>query len=112
MKINLPLPQEKKLTIVFRVEPGCLGPKGMDHINKFCGLAQKKFESIDSDFIHWEIIPRHDKSLPEMQYKINNKKLSSDKAEKYLTLFDKSLHEFEDHLNTKLSLIIDQYMGY
>lgn len=112
MKINLPLAQEKKLMIIFRVEPGCLGPKGADLVENFCALAQKEFVSIDSDFIHWDIIPRYDKSLPEMQYKINNKNLSHDKAEKYLMLFGKTLHEFENHLNTKISLIINKFMGY
>ncbi|MCU7938136.1 MAG: hypothetical protein KZQ64_03165 [gamma proteobacterium symbiont of Bathyaustriella thionipta] len=112
MKINLPLLQEQKLTIIFRIEPGCLGPNGVNHIEAFCELAEKEFASIDSDFIHWTIIPRLDKSLPEMQYKINNKKLAQDKAEKYLKVFGKSLHEFEDHLHNKIGLIIDQFMGY
>jgi len=112
MKINLPLPQEKKLTIIFRVEPGCLGPRGNELVDKFCALAQQEFTGIDADFIHWEIIPRHDKNLPEMQYQINNKNLSHDKAEKYLHLFGKKLSEFENHLNKKISQTIDQFMGY
>lgn len=111
MKNNLPLPQEKKLTIVFRVEPGCLGPQGAAHIEEFCRFAQKEFETVDADFIHWEIVPRHDKSLAEMQYQVNNKNLSHDKAAKYLTVFNKNLDEFEGHLHQKLTLLIDQYLG-
>lgn len=111
MKINLPLPQEKKLTVLFRLEPGCLGPDGKDHIDKFCQLAQKKFASLHSDFVYWDIVPRNDKSLPEMQYKINNKNLSHDKVAKFLDIFHKNLDEFEDHMHKKLAVIIEQYLG-
>ena len=111
MKHNLPLPQEKKLTILFRVESGCLGPQGSTHIDEFCHFAQKEFETVDADFIHWEIVPRHDKSLAEMQYQVSNKKLSHDQAAKYLEVFDKNLDEFEGHLHHKFALLIDQYLG-
>ena len=112
MKKKLPLPQEKKLTAICRLEPGCLGPGGKNHVDKFCSFAQKEVETIDSDFVHWEIIPRHDKSLAEMQYRISNKNLSHDKAEKYLGMFNKNLNEFEDHLHEKLTHLIDQYLEH
>jgi len=112
MKNNLPLPQDKKLTVLFRVEPGCLGPDGKEYIEEFCSFAQKEVESIDSDFVHWDIVPRHDKSLPEMQYKVGGKRLTHDKAEKYLEIFKKNLDEFEGHLHEKLSLLIGQYLGH
>lgn len=111
MKNNLPLPQEKKLTILFRVESGCLGPQGATHIEEFCRLAQQEFASVDADFIHWEIIPRHDKSLAEMQYQVSNKKLSHDQAAKYLAVFNKDLDEFEGHLHQKLAVLIEQFLG-
>jgi len=111
MKTNLPLPQEKKLAVIYRVEPGCLGPKGADHIEKFCIYAQKEFETVDSDFIHWEIMPRHDKSLPEMQYKVGNKNLTHDKAAKYLEIFEKELDVFEGRLHRNLSMHIDTFLG-
>jgi len=106
------LAQEKKLTVIFRIEPGCLGPTGENLIDNFCLIAQKEFETINSDFMHWHITPRHDKALPEMTYKINNKNLNHDKAEKYLTLFKLNLNEIEDHLHDKLSVLIDQHLGY
>lgn len=112
MKNNLPLPQEKKLTVLFRLEPGCLGPKGEELIDKFCQLAQKEFESLHSDFLQWDIVPRNDKSLPEMQYQINNKKLSQDKAAKFLDIFNKDLGEFENQVHKKLAAFIDQYLGH
>lgn len=105
------LPQEKKLSVLFRVEPGCLGPNGKDFVDEFCQFAQKGVAKIDADFVHWDIVPRHDKRLPELEYKIRNKNLSHDKAAKYLELFDKCLDDFEQHLNDKLGLLIEIYLA-
>lgn len=110
MKEHLPLPQEKKLTVLYRLEPGCLGPDGVQHIESFCRFAQLQFESFDTDFIHWSLVPRYDKSLVEMQYLVGNKNLSHDKVEKYLAIFDKRLVEFEEHLHDKLAQLIDNYL--
>ena len=74
------LAQNKKLTVIYRLEPGCLGPQGLDHIDNFCYFAQEKVQSIDSDIIIWKVLPRNDKILPEMEYKLNNKKLSREKT--------------------------------
>lgn len=112
MNIPLPLAQEKKLTVVSRIEPGCLGPDGIEHIDEFCTTAQQAFDGIDADFIQWQLSPRHNKNLPEMQYKLMNRLLSHDKADKYLQLFDKSLDEFETHLHEKLAELIDDYLGH
>ncbi len=109
---NLTLPPEKKLTVIFRIESGCLGPTGQDLIDDFCQLAQKEFESIDSGFMHWQIEPRHDKELPEIAYRVNDKNLNHDKAEKYLEIFKQSLDDVEGHLHDKLSILIDQHLGY
>lgn len=112
MKINLPLSQDKKLNVIFRVEAGCLGPEGTSLIDGFCNFAQQEVETLDADFVHWEILPRHDKSLPEMEYKISNKKLSHDKADRYLEFFRKELNEFEEHLHEKIAILIDQHLGH
>jgi hypothetical protein len=112
MKDKLPLPKDKKLMVVFRVEPGCLGPEGKNHVGEFCRSAQKELDTIDSDFVHWELVPRHDKSLPEMQYQINHRDLSHDKAARYLEVFNKSLDEFEGHFHDKLAQLIDEYLGH
>ena len=112
MKIKLPLDQDKKLSVIFRVEPGCLGPQGDEHVADFCITAQKVVDNIDADFVNWEISPRLNKELAEMEYKLMNKKLSHDKAAKYLALFEKDLDEFEGHLHDKLALLIDEYLGH
>lgn len=111
MKDKLPLPKEKKLYVTYRVEPGCLGPDGKNRIEEFCIYAQQEVENIDSDYVHWDIIPRHDKSLAEIQYNVLSKNMTHTQAEKYLQIFDKSLDEFEGHLGDKLDELIDQYMG-
>jgi len=111
VKEKLPLPQNKKLTIVFNVEPGCLGQNGMNHVEDFCQFTQNKIKSINSDIIIWEVLPRYDKSQPEIQYKLNNKKLSNDKAAKLLALFDQKINEIEVQLEDKIIILIEQYLG-
>ena len=111
MSYELPLPLYKKLTVTFRVEPGCLGPDGINHIESFCKFAKQEVIALDSDFIRWVITPRYDKALLETEYKTNNKRLTRDKAEKYLSVFGKSLDEFEENLQDKLSVLIDRYLG-
>jgi hypothetical protein len=112
MSINLPLPQDKKLTVLFRVEPGALGPEGDKHVESFCKFAAKELVSLDSDYICWEIVPRFDKSLPEMEFKINGKKLSHEQAAKYLELFDQDLDSFELHLASNISSLVSEFMGH
>lgn len=112
MKDNLPLPENKKLTVLFRLEPGCLGPNGLEHIEEFCSHAQQEMSAIDSDFITWLIEPRLDKALEEILFKVENKKLSHEQADKYLNVFEKNLDAFEGHLHDKLSHLIDEYLGH
>ena len=111
MKDKLPLPKDKKLNVLFRVEPGCLGPKGADLAEEFCRYAQRGVETLDSDFVHWDILPRFDKSLAEMEYRVNTKRLTHDQAARYLTIFNKDLDEFECHLEDKLGILIESFLG-
>lgn len=111
MSTKLPLPKNKKLNVIFRVEAGCLGPNGDDHVNDFCVFAQKETKPLDSDFVEWSIHPRADKSLPEMEYKLNNKKLTRDKTERFLALFDHKINEFEENFHEILADLIDEYLS-
>jgi hypothetical protein len=104
--------EDKKLTLIIRVESGCLGPKGLDIVDDFCRLAQKEFESFYADFMHWQIVPRHDAASPEMSYYIDKKRLDSAKAAKYLALFDQDLASIETELEEKLTGLINTYLGY
>ncbi|MFB9887308.1 hypothetical protein [Balneatrix alpica] len=109
MKDSLPLPESKKLTVTYRVEPGSLGPLGKNLIDEFCAFAQNNVESLDADYIIWSIIPRNDKTLPEIQYNLLGKRISHEQADQYLSIFGKSLDEFEDHLDDRLTNLIDEF---
>ena len=109
MSIEKSLPDDKKLHVICRLEAGCLGPDGENHINDFCTFVQKKIEAIDVNIILWEVLSRKDKTLPEMEYKINNKKLSHDQARKYLEMFDRSIDDFEELYYEKIFSLIDEY---
>lgn len=106
---NLPLPDDKKLTVTYRIEPGCLGPQGSDHVDAFCLFAEERVKDLDADFIHWDITPRNNKALAEMEYHVSNKRLNHDKADKYLQVFGKSLDEFEDHIQVECVRLINRY---
>jgi hypothetical protein len=66
---------------------------------------------LDSYFVRDAITPRYDKSWLDTEYKRNNKRLDHGKAEKYLRVFGKELVDFEEHLQYKLSILVDQYLG-
>jgi len=112
MNIKAALDNEKKICITFRIEAGCLGPQGENYIEDFCISAQKSFLNMNKEFVIWKIMPRHDKSLPELEYTINNKKLTHDKAEKYLNVFNENLNKFEETFQDKLANYIDEYLGH
>ncbi|MCW8901023.1 MAG: hypothetical protein OQK75_07145 [Gammaproteobacteria bacterium] len=109
MKIKLPLPDNKKLTVIFRVEPGCLGPDGSEYVEAFCRFAEKEFAPVNSGFIRWSIIPMYDKSFAEIDYKIGSLGLTQDKVARYLNMFDKNADEFEEEISIKISELITQY---
>jgi hypothetical protein len=106
------LPENKKLTVAFRVEPGCLGPTGDQKVDEFCRYAQKEIISLDADYVIWKITPRNDKSLPEMEYMVNGKRLSHEQAARYLAAFEANLGEFEEHLNDKITQFINDFLGH
>lgn len=103
------LDDNKKLAVTYRVEGGCLGPVGHTHIVKFCEYAQENINNPYSNFIKLIIIPRHDKSLPEMQFNVLSKKVNHLQAEKYLSLFNQNLEDFECQLSDELTRLIQAY---
>ncbi|MGL4476202.1 MAG: hypothetical protein ACRCT7_17375 [Shewanella sp.] len=108
------LPQDQNqgpLSVLCRVEPGCLGPNGIDHIEEFCLLANRAIPQMSSNIALWQFTPRYDKSLPELQYLLNNKVLTSAQAERYLELHHYELDDFEEKLHERLSKLINQYLA-
>jgi hypothetical protein len=106
----LPLLEDKKLSVTFRVEPGCLGPQGGALISDFCDIAQLAFKTLAADYIVWNIVPRSDKTLPETQYALMDKRISESQAGQYLALFDIKLDELESDFDDKLEALIVDYM--
>ncbi|MBV7316353.1 hypothetical protein [Shewanella sp. NIFS-20-20] len=100
-----------QLSVLCRVEPGCLGPNGLDHIEEFCLLANRAIPQMSSGFALWQFTPRYDKSLPELQYLLNDKVLTQVQAERYLELNHYELDEFEEKLHERLSKLINQYLA-
>jgi len=111
MNANIPLQEENKITVTFRVEPGCLGPAGQDHIIHFCNFVKKQYSGINTNIMDCKIVPRVDKSLPELQYQLKNKSLAHDKAKLYLECFDIDIDTFEEQLQEDLVQLIDDYMS-
>ena len=105
------LPESNKLTVIYRIEPGCLGPAGKERVNDFCAYANKELETVDAGFVTWNIVPRHDKSLPELQYAIAGKKLDTEKTGKYLKALGKNPDDFESNLHEKVAVLIEQFSG-
>ena len=111
MKNDPAIPPDKKLTLLYRLEPGCLGPSGKEYIEEFCRYAQEKFATLHADILQCEIVPRHDKSLAEIQYKLKDRLLAQDKVAKYLSAFNRNIEEIEDQINSILVDLINQYMS-
>ncbi len=105
------IPENKKMLVIFRMEPGSLGPDGREYINEFCEFAQMQLQASASAFITWSIVPRLDKTLAEMEFQISSKKLTRSKASQYLNLFGEHLDHFEEQLEDNLEAIINQYFG-
>lgn len=104
------LQDSHKLTVLCRIEPGCLGPDGADLIDDFCRYAQSRVQLIDAAFVIWKLVARHDKTLPEMQYSISGKNLDHSRTERYLAHFNQQLADFEDHFHNRLAELIDDYL--
>jgi len=110
MKSSLPLSEDKKLSVIFRVEPGCLGPEGSSHVSQFCDFSQAEIRSSSSGYIIWNIVPRNDKSLPKCNIVSADKRLSHSQAEKYLAMFGQDLDELDSDFGDSLEALINQYM--
>jgi hypothetical protein len=111
MSTNKTVPAEKQLTVIARVEPGSLGPDGLDKIEGFCRHANQNMVSVGQRYTRWRIIPRYDKTLPEMEYYIQHKKLNNFQVSKYLGFFQTDLEVFEEAFSVHLTLVIEQYLN-
>lgn len=105
------LTQDKKITVIFRIEPGCLGPDGRSHVAAFCHLASNQLAESAPEFMNWRIEPRLDKTLPELAYALQSRPLSREHATRYFAYFGEQIDHFEVDLLNRLPDLIDQYFG-
>jgi len=102
VKSNLPLPQHKKLLIIYRLEPDCFGYLGHKQMSKFCEHITKNILPIDSGFIKWTIMPRLEPEEKEVEYRIDGKLLKEHQVIKYLAFFDRDYKLFQDALTQSI----------
>lgn len=99
------------LSVLCRVESGCLGPDGKFFIEDFCAYANEAFNGVLEEQIDWFFVPRHDKSLPEIQYQYTGRNLSRDMAKQLFSFRTIDIDELKESLNEKLSDLIDQFLA-
>ncbi|MCQ8878858.1 hypothetical protein NQT69_12670 [Pseudoalteromonas shioyasakiensis] len=102
------LSDDKKLHLLYRVEPGCLGPNGGQMIERFCDYANQHLTA--PIFAHYHFTPRFDKSKAERQYSVNSKLLAEQQVKTYLTHFKVSKDDFEEQLDELLTQAIDRFL--
>ena len=103
------LPLYKKLLVMSRVEPGCLGPQGTDYIEEFCVFAKQKLKDHHGHCLRWAIKPRYDKSLPELEFQMKNITVSRANADKYMNSFNIDIDAFEEELEETLADLVDVF---
>ncbi|MCS3459816.1 hypothetical protein [Aeromonas sp. BIGb0445] len=99
----------KRLTIQIRLEPGCLGPDGKSHIETFCAAATRIFAAIEPERVHWVLLPRHDKQLPEQTFFLGDRKLSEEQAAQLMGRMGLDLATLQEHSDAMLALLVERY---
>lgn len=103
---------EQKIQVTIRVEPGSLGPDGLDHVEGFCQVAQCYFDKLYTETLQWQVIPRYDKSLPEIEYCYLNRTLNEDQANKMLSLINKDVDSMDEETMQHIANLIDKFLGH
>ncbi|MFM2480536.1 hypothetical protein [Celerinatantimonas sp. YJH-8] len=99
------------LELTMRIEPGCLGPDGINKALPFCQFAEEPFHRLGGQALHWQIEPRFDKTLPEIEYRLQDKKLTQEQAERYLSLLELKLAEQEEQASALLSELVETFLA-
>jgi len=103
------LPLYKKLILLYRIEPGCLGPDGVNFVEDFCVFARKKLKDKHKHFLRWTIKPRYDKALPELEFQIKNTPVSHQQAAQFMSAFNVDIGDFEEQLEEELAELVDVF---
>ncbi|WP_149982001.1 hypothetical protein [Pseudoalteromonas rhizosphaerae] len=99
---------DKKIKLLYRVEPGCLGPTGAQTIERFCDYANQQL--VAPYFALYHFTPRFDKTKAEREYSINARLLSEQHAQAYLAHFKTNKDEFEEQLDELLTQAIESFL--
>ena len=99
---------DKKIQLLYRVEPGCLGPTGAQTIERFCEYANQHLTA--PYFAIYHFTPRFDKTKAECEYSINARLLSAQQVQTYLTHFKTTRDEFEEQLDELLTQAIETFL--
>ena len=75
----------------------------------FCQQAPQRLTDIDNAFIGWQIVPRFDKTLPELEYRVNGKGLTRLQAHRYLQALGQDLDQVEELLVDQIDQLIDLF---
>lgn len=97
------------LNVLFRIEPGCLGPSGKEHVEAFCSFVDDALNA--PAFAAYTIVPRYDKSLPEWEYSVRGKRLGDEQVNTLLERFGTNTGDFETHFEDALTDAIDRFFS-
>ncbi|MEQ3515667.1 hypothetical protein ABMY35_20305 [Pseudoalteromonas sp. BZB3] len=99
--------KDMRIQLLYRVEPGCLGPDGIDYIEEFCQFAVKKIPP--PNYAILSFVPRYDKLLDEKEYSLLNRKLTQGQVDSYFQKIEKPLEEFESQVDELIAFAVDAF---
>ena len=100
--------KDMRIQLLYRVEPGCLGPDGVDYIEEFCQFAVKKISP--PNYAIFSFVPRYDKLLAEKEYSLLNRKLTRGQVNSYFQKIEKQLEEFESQVDELIAFAVDAFL--
>jgi len=111
MKSNLPIQQDNKLLVIYRLEPECLGTLGHKQINDFCAHITKRILPVDSDFVKWTVLPRLAATEKEVEFRLGGKLLQMQQVVRYLAVFNRDYDVFVESISNAVLKQIDHYFN-
>ncbi len=111
MKIKLPLAEQQKLQLQFRLESGALGPDGKNKLNAFCQFSNQAFKDFEADILSCSFLPRNGLEDDEISYFVAGRALSRKQAKRYLKALNKDIDKLEMELHERLLALIEAFMG-
>ncbi len=99
-----------QMILVYRVEPGCLGPDGVDHVEAFCQFSNRTTVPESLGSIRWMFIPRYDKSLPEFEFRLKGKQLNATQCAAYLARLQLTMDDLELLMGEITAELIERFL--